>query len=299
MKREDFTAADGKIIKLAVWDDVAEPKAVVQLVHGMAEHIARYDDFAGYLNSRGYIVAGDDHRAHGLTDEDALGLAGEGDLFEKTVRDEQDVTDMLTERYKLPVILFGHSYGSFLSQRYLSLSPQKLAGAVLCGSALMKGAAVDFGYAIAKRRMKKKRDREGRLFASMTFESYDKKFGEGLGGWLNRDAEAVGRYNADPLCAFTCSNGFYYWFFKGLKSIAAAEHKNLSPDFKLMIVSGSDDMVGGRGKLVKKLAARYERLGLKPRVKLYEGGRHEILNEINKQEVYKDAADFMDSVINV
>lgn len=298
MKREDFTARDGKVIKLAVWDEVNQPKAVVQLVHGMAEHIARYDDFACFLNKNGYIVLGDDHRAHGLTDENALGLAGEGDLFEKTVQDERDITDMIIGRFGLPVILFGHSYGSFLTQRYLSYDPSKLAGCVLCGSALMKGAAVNLGYKIAKGRYPKKMNEAGKTFAKLTFESYDRKFGEGLGGWLNRDAEAVGRYNVDPLCNFTCSNGFYYWFFKGLKAIVKADHAGLKPDFDLMIISGADDCVGGRGKLVKKLRARYEKLGLKPRFKLYDGARHEILNEINKEEVYNDCLNFFDTVIS-
>lgn len=297
MIREEFTAFDGKKIAIAIWDEVENPKAVVQIVHGMAEHIARYDEFARYLNSRGYIVEGDDHRAHGLTDKDALGLAGNGDLFEKTVRDERDLTAMLKARYSLPVILFGHSYGSFLSQRYLSIDPRPLKAAVLCGSAFMTGAPVSFGHAIAKRKVKKHRDEKGEIFASLTFGGYDKKFGEGAGGWLNRDKAEVDKYNADPLCNFTCSNGFYYWFFRGLKAIKKAKHENLAPDFPLMIISGSDDMVGGRGKLVKKLNKRYQKLGLNPRFKLYEGGRHEIVNELNRAEVYADVADFFDSVM--
>lgn len=299
MKREDFKAHDGKIIKLAVWDEAENPKAVVQIVHGMVEYIARYDDFAQFLNSRGYIVVGDDHRAHGLTDENALGLAGEGDLFEKTVRDERDITAAMKERYGLPVILFGHSYGSFLSQRYLSYGAGELAGAVLCGSAFMKGASVNLGFSIAKKNCKKHKDEPGKIFAKLTFESYDKKFGDGINGWLNRDLEAVGRYNADPLCSFLCSNGFYYYFFKGLKSIVKADHTDLKsrPDFKLMLIAGADDMVGSRGKLVKKLYKRYVGFGLNPKLKLYKGARHEILNETNKDEVYEDCASFFDKVI--
>ena len=296
MERQWFTARDGKKISLALWDKVDCPRGVVQIVHGMAEHIARYDDFAAFLNSRGYIVAGDDHRAHGLTDKDALGLQGEGDLFEKTVQDLKDITVMLKEKYNLPVFLFGHSYGSFLTQRYLSVDPNPLSGAVLCGSALMKGAAVNLGYRIAKGKLKKKADKPGNIFAALTFEKYDKKFGEGLGGWLNRDVKAVGEYNADPLCGFTCSNGFYYWFFKGLKSIAASPCEKLPPSFPLLIISGAEDMVGGCGKLVEKLKLRYQQKGLKPVVKLYMGARHEILNELSKAETYEDAADFFDTV---
>ena len=118
MKTEIFTAADGKAISLKIWDEASEPRMVLQLVHGMAEHVSRYNDFAEYLNSCGIIVAGDDHRAHGDTDPDALGLAGEGDLFHKTVEDEKGITALLKERYGLPVVIMGHSYGSFLTQRY-------------------------------------------------------------------------------------------------------------------------------------------------------------------------------------
>lgn len=296
MERRWFTARDGKKISLAVWDKADSPRGVIQLVHGMAEHIARYDDFARFLNSRGYIVAGDDHRAHGLTDKDALGLKGEGDLFEKTVQDLKDITVKLKEEYKLPVIIFGHSYGSFLTQRYLSIDPDPLSGAVLCGSAFMKGAAVNFGYRIAKGRLKNKADKPGNLFASLTFEKYDKKFGEGVGGWLNRDVKAVGEYNVDPLCGFTCSNGFYYYFFKGLKAIASSPHEKLQPSFPLLIIAGAEDMVGNRGKLVLKLKRHYESLGLKPVMKLYPGARHEILNELDKAQTYADAVSFFDSV---
>lgn len=117
-----------------------------------------------------------------------------------------------------------------------------------------------------------------------------------MGGWLNRDVKAVGEYNADPLCGFTCSNGFYYWFFKGLKSIASSPCEKLPPSFPLLIISGAEDMVGGCGKLVLKLKRHYESLGLKPVMKLYPGARHEILNELDKAQTYADAVSFFDSV---
>ena len=168
MKTEIFTAADGKAISLKIWDEASEPRMVLQLVHGMAEHVSRYNDFAEYLNSCGIIVAGDDHRAHGDTDPDALGLAGEGDLFHKTVEDEKGITALLKERYGLPVVIMGHSYGSFLTQRYISLGTSDIAGCILMGSAAMEGFVVNVGARIAAKKMKKgEKDARGKFFADV------------------------------------------------------------------------------------------------------------------------------------
>lgn len=296
MKRENFVTADGKTLSLAVWDEVENAKGVVQIAHGMAEHIARYDDFARFLNANGFIVVGDDHRAHGLTDKDRLGKS-EDDLFEKTVNDEISITKMLKSRYGLPVVLFGHSYGSFLTQRYLQHGDNGLNGAVLCGSALMGGIAINFAHFLAKLKYKKHRDEEGKLFASLTFDSYDKKIKEGKGAWLNQDKAQVEKYAMDDLSGFTCSNGFYRWFFGGLKQIYKQKSSPLNKDFPLLIISGEKDMVGGCGKLVKKLEKRYIKQGLSPKTVLYAGARHEILNEINKEEVYKEILQFLSEIL--
>ncbi len=295
MTREIFTAADGKQLSLAVWE-CKKAKGVIQIAHGMAEHIERYDAFAQYLNENGYTVVGDDHRAHGETDPNALGLIGEGDLFEKSVSDEIEITKMLKERYGLPVILFGHSYGSFLAQRYISLTTENLAAAVLCGSALMKGVTLGVGYLMAKGRLDKANE-PGKIFAAMTFEGYDEKFKEGKNAWLSRDKAEVDKYNADPKCGFTCSNGFYFYFFRGLRNIAKDKHETLDKNFKLLVTSGANDPVGGYGKLTSKLHARYVKLGLTATLKLYEGARHEILNEFDRDVVYADLLAYFNGVI--
>ena len=143
MKTEFYNAHDGKKIFLGVWDDVAAPKGVLQVSHGMAEHIGRYDDFARFMNENGFIVVGDDHRAHGNTDPNTHGHSvGSRDLFADTVQDEIGITKMLKEKYGLPVVLLGHSYGSFVSQGVIAEGAEGLSGVVLMGSALMKGAPV-------------------------------------------------------------------------------------------------------------------------------------------------------------
>lgn len=298
MKREVFIGADGKHISLCLWDEVDSPKGIVQIVHGMAEHVARYDAFARFLNACGFIVAGDDHRAHGETDRDALGLAGEGDLFEKTVADELAITDMLLDRYRVPLVLFGHSYGSFMTQRYLTLSTEKLAGVVLCGSAFQTGAAVNFGAWLAKKKCKKHKDDPGTFFAKLTFQTYDKKLKDGPDGWLNRDKAEVKKFQDDPLCGFICSNGFYRYFFNGLKTIAADDLKNVRKDLPMLIIAGDCDYVGNCGKLVVKLEQRYRNHGLDPQLKLYNGARHELIVEKCKDEMFEDVATFADACVS-
>ena len=296
MERKTFAAADGKEISYAVFADVKQPKAVLQIVHGMVEHIGRYSDFARFMNEHGYIVAGADHRAHGLTDKDALGLAGEGDLFENTVSDLLRLTNILKETYNLPVIVLGHSYGSFLTQRYLTEDTEGIVGCVLSGSALMPKGTAKFGRSVAKGKLKKHKDERGSLFAKLTFESYDKKFKEeGINAWMTRDKKIVGEYNVDKLCDFVCSNGFYYYMFNGLCSIADDDNAKIRKDLPLLLIAGDKDGVGANGKLVKKLYKKFADLGLNPQMKLYEGARHEVLNEINRDEVYKDVLAFCDS----
>lgn len=295
MKREYFVARDGKRISLAIWDEVQAPRAIVQILHGMCEHIARYDEFARFLNENGYIVFGDDHRAHGVTDRDSLGKVGDGNLFEDTVADAKELTMWAKEKYQLPLVLFGHSYGSFLAQRYLTYGTSALAGVVLCGSALMDRLLVEASCLLTIGANKpKNRDKEGTFFASLTFDGYDKKIKEGKGGWLNRDKEEVQKYHEDNFCGYVCSKGFYYYFFRGLRAIAKSPHNLLDKNLRMLIISGEKDEVGGCGKLVKKLANRYVKYGLNPKVILYEGARHEVLNELNKREVYDDVLHFLD-----
>lgn len=286
MKNEIFTARDGKNINLAVWDKVNSPKGVVQIIHGMCEHIARYNEFAEYLNSKSYIVVGDDHRAHGLTDKERLGLSENGDLFKDTVNDELDITDYLIKRYNLPVYVFGHSYGSFLTQSYLMRSSDKIAGAILCGSALMNKPTVSFAYGVAKRKCRKHKNAEGTFFADVTFNSYDKKIKEGKNAWISYNKENVDAFNADELCGFTCSYGFYRDFFKGLVAIAKGKWEITNKNLPILLIAGADDPVGGSGKLVKKLYKRYKKNGNKANIILVSNGRHEILNEYNKNETF-------------
>lgn len=294
MKRESITMRDGKPVWFAFWDELTVPvKGAVVIVHGMAEHIERYDDFAKYLNSRGYIVSGFDDRGHGKTDEKSLGKAY-GDLFEDTVDDIAQEVDIVKARYGKPVFLIGHSYGSFMTQRFMEKYIDRVCGVILSGSALQKGFILNFGSMLANSKCKKHADEPGQIFANLTFVAYDKKLkAKTVNEWLTRDMSVVEEFNKNPLDGFICSNGFYKSFFNGLKRVNS-ERKPMPKGTRLLIASGDADGVGGYGKLVKKLYKVYCGLGIEPELKLYEGARHEILNETNKDEVYKDFADFID-----
>ena len=295
MTTEFVTMRDGKRVSVSYWDSTEAPRAAIVMVHGMCEYIARYDDFCTFLGHNGYNVIGMDNRGFGDTDAAARGK-GYADMFENTVDDIKQEVEIAKARWNVErVYVIGHSYGSILTQRFIEKYHADVAGAILCGSTLQSGIMLSVGRRLAASHSEKSPDGEGKIFAKLTFESYDKKLKDGVNGWINRDKDAVEKYNADEKCAGVgiCSNMFYKEMFDGIKRINA--HRGDVPaDFKLMIASGSDDGVGGYGKLVKKLRRAYEKHGLTPVFKLYDGGRHEILNEINKGEVYEDFVGFID-----
>ncbi len=292
MTTETIAMTGGKQVAVMFWDNVKSPRAAVVMVHGMCEYIARYNDFCEFL---GYNVIGMDNRGFGDTDADRRGMGYEG-MFEGTVDDIKLEVDLAKSRWGVErVYVIGHSYGSLLTQRFIEKYHDSVEGAILCGSTLQSGIVLSFGRWLATKKSKKHPDERGKLFAKLTFESYDKKLKDGENGWINRDKSEVEKYNADEKCAGVgiCSNMFYKEMFCGITR-TNKERGKVPADFKLMIASGSDDGVGGYGKLVKKLYRSYKKYGLEPRLKLYEGGRHEILNELNKSEVYEDFLAFLD-----
>ncbi len=277
-----FKSFDGKEIFVREWTDVKAPKAVVQIVHGMAEHSERYDAFARFLNERGYVVVADDHRGHGYTDRDTLGYA-EGQMFFDTVKDEGALTDFYKKIYPgLKYFIFGFSYGSFITQRYISDYGEKVDGAILGGSSYKKDFEVYLGSFVAHLKGAKK---PAKLIEKLSFGAYAKKFEDKQ--WLSVDAENNQAYADDPLCGFTCSSRFYRDFFKGLKSLYTQSYiKGLRPDLPVLLVSGEQDPVGNMGKGVKKLYRFYTEKAKMENVTivLFENGRHEFLNEKESRE---------------
>lgn len=274
-----LTSVDGKPIYLHVWEEVASPRGVVQIVHGMAEHAGRYDAFARHLNEHGFIVVADDHRGHGRTDPETLGYA-KGDMFAWTVIDEGIITDYCREKYRLPVLLFGFSYGSFLTQRYLSSYGDRIKAAVIAGSSHKKDFEVYLGSLVAGMGCLFHPEKPAKFIEKLSFGAYAKKFEDGE--WLSVDAENNAAYKSDRFCAFTCSNQFYKDFFKGLRSLYTKKYiARLPKELPVLLVSGGSDPVGNMGKGVKKLYRFYtEKAGMQDvSLVLFENSRHEFLNE--------------------
>lgn len=302
MKYMKFESFDGTRLQSYYWDDVKMPKGVVQIVHGMAEHARRYDDFAKYLNANGFIVFADDHRAHGNTEKKADIGYHEGDIFQDTVRDEIRITEYLSEKYGLPVVYFGHSYGSFLGQRYLQCENLS-KGTILSGSARQPDIVNFAGAALAGAAAKISGERKkGKFMNMVSFGSFNRPFRkEGHNfAWLSRDVEQVKKYCYDEQCGYVMSNNFFRSMMRGLKSVYRKENLAAIDRKKpIFIFSGQKDPVGGRNAVnAKKLAKMYQDLGVeRVSVKIYPGARHEILNETNNKEVYADVLAAAEAII--
>ena len=217
-----FTSFDGKQIYVREWTDVERPCGVVQIAHGMEEHAGRYDRFARELNALGYAVVADDHRGHGDTDPDTLGYAP-GDMFADTVEDMAGIAQRYHAKFAgVPYVLFGFSYGSFLTQAFIERHAGLLDGAVIAGSSKQKGGMVALGAAVAAIGCAfKGASAPAKLIDRLVFGGYDKKFDDRE--FLSTDAENNERYYADPFCGFKCSYNFYRSFFRGLKGLYTKE----------------------------------------------------------------------------
>lgn len=302
--KEVLKGKNGYEFSVSFWLPDGKVKGIVQILHGMVEYIDRYDDFARYLCNLGFAVAGDDHRGHGFTaGEENLGKVPDGHTYFDTVDDAIILTDYLQSKYPdVPTIVFGHSYGSFLAQGYIQQNSDKINGCVLCGSARMDNSDVKMGRKVANMQFKLYgKDKPANLIRKLSFGGYDKPFKheKRKNAWLNRDVDACEKYNNDKFCNYTMSIGFYKYFFDGLIKIYEQDRLDkINKDLPLFIISGDKDPVGNMGKLVRDLYDLYVDNGIKNvKIKLYNNARHEILNELNKTEVYQDVSDWISSIV--
>lgn len=274
-------------------------KGVVQIVHGMCEYKERYEGFIDYLTQNGYIVFAHDHRGHGgsVTANENLGYFGDK-KGEAIVDDAALVTDEIRRLYPgLSVTLFGHSMGSLVVRAYIQKYEEKIDKLIVCGSP-SKNALAGFGLmlngVISAFRGKKYRSR---LMANASTGGGDDKFpGEGKNAWLTRDKTVVEKYNADEKCNFVFScNGFSNLLHLVKNAYKKKKYPAKHSDLPIFFMAGADDPVIGSEK--KWLAAQQflRDVGYKNVTgKLYPKMRHEILNELGKEEVYADALAFIE-----
>lgn len=299
-----FTSSDGTEINVYKWTPKEEEiKGIVQISHGMAETAIRYERFAKVLNQNGYIVYANDHRGHGNTAEniESLGYLGDNDGFNLLIGDIAKLSDIIREENgDLRIYLFSHSMGSFAAQRYIMDFKDKIDGLVLSGSNGEQGFTLNIARTIAKVEMLiRGRKAKSKLMNTLSFGAYNKKFKPEKTGseWLSRDEEEVKKYIEDPYCGTIFPTSFYYDFLESLQYIEdESNFKKIPKDLPILIISGEEDPVGDSGKGLKKLYNRYKEAGVKDlAIKLYPGARHEILNEINRNEVMDDVVNWLDN----
>ena len=299
-----YESAGCGVIHARCWAPEGAPKAIVQMIHGIAEHIDRYDDFARFLNAQGYLVVAEDHMGHGksISKEVPQGyFAGGWDaavedccrLMEKTMAEYPDV----------PYVLFGHSMGSFLARSILIKKPDSgIAAAVICGSAWMPGLVIGGGKMISGLLMKGEGAKQpSELLQKIMFSGYDKRIEHvrTSSDWLSRDEAVVDAYIADPLCGFAPTPALANAMMTGLLYIQKeANLQRMNKDLPVHFIAGGEDPVGAYGDGVHQAARMFIRSGMKQvSVKLYPDCRHEIHNELNKTEVYQDVAEWISGKI--
>ncbi len=294
-KEHTFEAADGKSIVYYKWAS-ANAKAVIQIAHGMAEHAQRYDRFANFLVKNGYAVYANDHRGHGKTagSQDQIGYKEEGDFWSKAIQDMRSLHKIAKGDFpNLPYFIFGHSMGSFLSRHYISKYGSELNGAILSGTGGDPGFLGKIGAFIAKiESLFKGRKKPSPLLDTLSFGKFNKAFGPNRTGhdWLSKNEEEVDKYVADPSCGSVFTTGFFIDLLNGISIInSKTTFQNTPEDIPIYLFAGALDPVGDKGKGVTEVFEKFKKEGIKDvQCKLYENGRHEMLNETNREEVYND-----------
>lgn len=302
---EKIASTDSKNnLNVIIWETEKEPIGVLQIVHGMAEYIDRYDNFAKYMTEHGFNVIGHDHLGHGhsVSDERDYGFFAEENGDKIIIEDMHSVTQYAREKWEeLPNFILGHSMGSFCLRQYLTKYSNDVFGAVIMGTGWIPSAAAFLGKTIATNTCKSKGSHTvNPLLIKLTLEPYNKPFAPARTNcdWLSRDEKQVDLYVNDKLCGFDFTAGAYKDFFTVLEKIAKNRQLiGMRKSLPILITSGSVDPVGGK-KACEKLNAQYKRCGINDvTLKLWENDRHEILNELDKSDVYRYICNWLKSKI--
>ena len=308
MRKEEFTfeARDGVHKLYAVrYLPEGEPRAIVQIVHGMAEYMERYAGFAAYLVEHGFIVTGEDHLGHGrsVPEGETYGYICPQDPATVMVRDVHRLKKMNQEKFPgLPYIILGHSMGSYILRNYLFRYGTGIQGAIIMGTGSENPAAVTFVRALAKCiSMIYGEKHFSRILYKLSMGNYNDRITNPRtpSDWLTKDEEIVNQYRIDPLCGFPFTVNGYRTLFELVNRLFKKENlAKLPAKLPVLMVSGEEDPVGAYGVGVKKAYESLVAAGMKNvEMKLYPGDRHEILNELDKAQVMEDVRTWIESVI--
>ena len=306
MEERFITLRDGHRLFFRLWCPETEPIATIHILHGMAEHSLRYNDFALYLNSLGFVVYAQDHRGHGFTkEENEKGWFADREGWLTVAKDSFELDRVIFNEFEdLPHYLMGHSMGSFMARSVITMHPSEFDGLIIMGSGASKGIVGKVGKSIALSMAKKYGSRlPNSKLDKLSFGSFNSKIKNPRTpfDWLSRDEKEVDKYINDPLCGFICSSMFYSDLIDGIEMANDVNlMKKIPASLPILIISGDADPVGGYGNGVKKFAQNYKKAGIKDvTLKLVEGGRHEILNETDKQDTYNFIGSWLMEKVNL
>ena len=304
--RTDFFFKSGSGARLhgCRWTPDSQVRAVLQIVHGIAEYVERYDGFANFLNRQGILVVAEDHMGHGksISQECPQGYFAGG--WQTAVDDTYRLTrDTMAEFRDVPFILFGHSMGSFMARTILAKYPDSgITAAVICGTGWQPAPVLAAGKAACALVCRAKGERApSPLLQAMAFGTYNRKVEHPRTpyDWLSRDNSVVNAYKADPLCGFTPTAGLMRDMMEGIAYIQREENlARMGKALPVLFIAGGDDPVGSYGAGVRTAAEAFRKAGMeRVDVRIYPLCRHELLNEINREEIMDDVSRWIDGVL--
>ena len=302
-----FLSSDGKTeIHCEEWLPEGKPKAVLQIVHGIAEYVHRYNGFAKFLAENGIAVVGEDHLGHGKSIAEGAPRIyfAENNGWNKVVSDIHSLREICGEKFSgIPYFLMGHSMGSFLARTYLVKYPGDVDGAVIMGTGHQGGAIISGGKIIGKILEKTSGPKkQSDLVMKLTLGRYAGKIKNArtFFDWLSVNEENVDRYIADPMCGEKITVGLFLDMLSGMDFIRKQKNVDKMDATKpVLFVAGEKDPVGDCGKGVRIAFKAFEKAGVKDlTLKFYPEVRHEILNEDCRQEVYEDILDWINLKIS-
>ncbi|MDE6386992.1 MAG: lysophospholipase [Lachnospiraceae bacterium] len=293
-----FDSRDGehKIHAIRWIPETEKPVCILQIVHGMSEYIDRYDDFATYLAQKGILVVGDDHLGHGksVNSGEPYGYFCKEDAPTVLVRDEHRLKKMMQEKYPgVPYIILGHSMGSFITRNYLMRYGSGINGALIVGTGMQSKPVLMCARALAAiEKVFCGEKHVSKLVDKAAFGVYNKKIEAPKTSfdWLSRNEDNVRKYIDDPLCGFIFTVNGFQTLFKLIYNLHDTEKlKKMPANLPIFFLSGADDPVGNYGRSVEKVYQSFREIGMENvQMKLYPKDRHELLNEVDKEDVYGD-----------
>lgn len=298
------SARDGCSIHALEWAPEGPPRGIVHLVHGISEHIGRYDETARFLAEHGFLVCGEDHLGHGRTVTDgSYGFFAPENGWTLAARDVRALRKLEGARHpNLPYFLLGHSMGSFLTRTYLILWPGTVSGAVLMGTGQEPAPLVALGKRISALECRRLGPRGvSPLVHTLSLGAYNRRFRPSRtpSDWLSRDPAEVDAFLADPLCQSRPTVSLFRDMMGGLQLIARRDQlARMDPSVPVCFLSGQEDPVGGMGRGVEQVVRMFQDAGCRDlSLHLYPGARHELFHEQNRREVWADLLDWLEDCL--